>query len=389
MSIFILGAIALFLVLPFNRIGSSKTGASRFFGLFSKGKEAGFSTAEIKTLRQLAARTGMEHPGALFWSRVQFDGCIKALVRDLRSHRTFDTAENQAFLHRVFEVRKRIEVESRKKKLGITTSRNIEVLQPIQVVVSGAGVFQSKVLENGFNYMKIARPNSTALPINFEWKGKDIIVYFARKEDGNYAFESVVLEEFISEQESALESILTIKQNDVIQRTQFRVSMRAKTHRPAFLYPAGQAVETDGPEVISRVKCFLEDISDSGCAVAIGGTAPAGLKVVVQFALDNMPVSISGTVRASIFDAKNNSSILHIQADLLPQNVQNLIMCIVLGAIQDETDVVPFAITEPDEKPPPAKQVPAVRRHDAPRKQHTEDTPVPQNAQRLFSWDDV
>jgi hypothetical protein len=329
---------------PFQKIGVKDMSISSRVNFFSKGKDAGFSVGEIRILYHLAKMTGIDHPGMLFWSRVQLDTCIKTLIKDLRAKGITETPENQTFLNKLFELRKKLEIECPRNNQGITDSYNIEESQSLQVVISGAGIFKSRVIQNTNNYLLIRRPNSSILPVNFDWAGKTVIVYFSRKNDANYCFESSILEEHISENGGTL----SVKHNKNFQRTRYRNSMRAKTHRPAYLYPAES--ETETTEVISRIKCFLENISDSGCAVSVSGKAPVGFKVVIQFTLDNTPVSISGVVRACKYDGRVNRSILRIQSNIMPLSTKNLIMCVVLGAIEDEPDIVPFSASNIEQR---------------------------------------
>lgn len=328
----LLAAAAAVLFVPKNKDGKG-FGITARIAFFSKGRESGFGSGEISTLYSLAKRTDMGHPGALFWSRVQLDSCIKSVVAGMRDRGEMNTEENQLFLQKLFALRKKLELENPQKKLGIKTTLEIEKFQSLEVVLNGAGVFISKLLENTGEHLRIERPVSTVLPVTFAWPGKKVIVYFTRKEDAHYCFDSAVIDEFISDEAG---STLTIMHNPVMERMQYRTSMRAKTNRAAFLYPASKAEDAAAPEVVTRVKCSLVDISDTGCAVLVGGTAPEGYKVIVQFVIDNTSVSMGGTVRTVKYNEENNTSVLHIRAEMIPQHIQNLIMCVVLGAIEND-----------------------------------------------------
>lgn len=345
-GILIIGAIAFAVIFPKRRKWPSLS-ISKRIDFFSKGKEMGFSTSECRSLLQLAKKTNLAHPGALFWSRVQLDGCIHTWVRSLLISNKLDEEENQNFLAKLFELRKRIELDNKSKHKGLNDTYPMEVLQKLHVVTSGAGVFSSKLIENNKGFLRIERPDSSALPVNFEWKDKDLIVYFSRKDDAHYCFESKVIAEKIPSREVESVGTLQIAHSNKVERTQYRASVRAKTNRSAFLYPAGQAVAAGQSEVITRVKCILEDISETGLAVIAGGHTIPGISVVVQFTLNRKPVSISGTVRAVEFDEKKNTSRLHIQSDMMPRHIYNLVMCFVLGAIKDEDD----GIAPPDTNP--------------------------------------
>jgi c-di-GMP-binding flagellar brake protein YcgR len=336
LAVIVLGLIAA----PFLLSRRKKVKGEGFFArlqFYSKGKDSGFTGAEVKILHELARRTHVKHAGSLFWSRVQLDACIRALVAELRGKAEWKNDETQIFLAKIFELRKKLEIERPQNKAGLQSTRDIEKLQPLHVVISGAGVFTSKVLENTRACLHLQRPIGSALPASFVWEGKSVVVYFCRKEDAYYTFDSQILGERLSENDG---NTLSLTHAQALQRIQYRNSLRVDASRPAFLYPRGEMGNHEQPTVVSRIKCLLQNLSDTGCAVAVGGTAHEGLPLVVQFTLAGQPVSVSGVIRSVQYDQAKNISLLRIQYDLVPRDVKNLIMCVVLGALHDEPDIV-------------------------------------------------
>jgi hypothetical protein len=84
-------------------------------------------------------------------------------------------------------------------------------------------------------------------------------------------------------------------------------------------------------EVNPGLRCILEDISDTGCALTIGGRAPAGLRVKIQFAIEGDLISMPGVVRSSDYSEETNRSLLHIEADTLTLTMRNRILALVFG----------------------------------------------------------
>ena len=100
-------------------------------------------------------------------------------------------------------------------------------------------------------------------------------------------------------------------------------------------------------EAAPGLKCFLEDLSDTGCAVTVGGKAVEGIRVKVQFALDNIPVCITGTVRSTSFMEDINRTVLRIEAEPLPLKVKNHILSEVFGMLpDDDEDELPFRVLD-------------------------------------------
>jgi len=208
----------------------------------------------------------------------------------------------------------------------------------LRILVTGSGVFKSQIVKNISQYLTISRPTSNKLPGSFSWQGLKISVYFWREDDAGYVFDSEVLDEVFSKGIASLK----IAQSDTLFRTQKRKSIRVKLHKSAFLYLLANEDEVSKIEVNPGLKCFLEDLSDTGCAVTIGGKAVAGLRIKVQFALNNIPIVMSGTVRSVEYKEDINRSLLHIEADPLPIEIRNQILGEVFGMLPEEEDDLPF-----------------------------------------------
>jgi c-di-GMP-binding flagellar brake protein YcgR len=310
---------------------------------FSKGKEAGFSLKEIEMLRQLTIQCGIEPPHAIFESQTQLDKCIHSLVRSARMSGESDNRTTRDFLSKLYDYRQKIEVNKNRDQNKIAHSRQISEGQALRVLVVGTGVFNSHVVKNTGQYMTISRPVNDKGPVSLAWTGLKIAVYFWREDDAGYVFDSEVLDEVYSLGTPSLK----ITHGESLFRTQKRKSVRAKTNKAAFLY----LVPSDEPphklEAAPGLKCFLEDLSDTGCAVTVGGKAVEGLRVKVQFALNNIPVCITGTVRSTNYREDANRTVLRIEAEPLPIEIKNHILSEVFGMLpDDDEDELPFRVMD-------------------------------------------
>ena len=327
------------LTLVFSRQNKEKKNS--WVQFFAKGKDAGFSFKEIELLRRLAVKNALSDPSALFWSQNQLDMCIRNLVRSTRLAGGGDEAA-QSFLSKLYDYRKKIEMEKPRVKTGINNSRQMDEGQLLRVLLDGQGVFPSKVVKNIGQYLTIARPVSPKLPTSFSWTGLKISVYFWRDDDAGYVFDSDVQDEVFSKGTASLK----INHSENLLRTQKRRSIRVKTHRPAFLYILDSDEASYNVEMSPGLKCFIEDISDSGCAVLIGGKAAVGLRIKVQFILNNMPICISGTVRYLDYQEDANKSLLHTEADPMPIEIRNQILGEVFGMLPEDDDELPFRVLD-------------------------------------------
>jgi len=319
-------------------VSLTKKGKSGWIQFYAKGKDSGFSFKEIELLRKLAIKSNLEDPASLFWSQNQLDVCIRSFVRSIHISGGSDNQANQDFLAKLYDFRKKIEMEKPRIKNGISNSRQITDGQNLRILVTGSGVFKSQVVKNTSHYLAISRPTSARLPGTFSWQGLKISVYFWRDDDAGYVFDSEVLDEVFSKGISSLK----ISHGGSLFRTQKRKSVRVKLHKAAFLYPFVNDENPNKIEINPGLKCFLEDLSDTGCAVTIGGKANAGLRVKIQFALNNAPIIMVGTVRSVDYNDDLNRSLLHIEADPLPIEIRNQILGEVFGMLPEEEEDLPF-----------------------------------------------
>jgi len=325
----------LLLVLSFKDKG--KAGWVQFY---AKGKDAGFSLREIELLRQLSIKSKVEDPASLFWSQNQLDQCIRSFVKSLQFSGNGNSQENQEFLSKLYDFRKKIEMEKPRIKNGISNSRQMVDGQQLRVLVEGSGVFKSQVIKNTNSYLTISRPSNNKISGTFSWQGLKLSVYFWRSDDAGYVFDSDVLDEVFSKGIASLK----ISHSESLFRTQKRKSVRIKLHKAAFVYPLAGDSENNMIEAEPGVKCFLEDLSDTGCAVTIGGNAEAGLRLKVQFALSNAPVCMSGTVRSVQYRDELDRSTLHIEADPLPIEIRNMILGEVFCKLPEDEEELPFKV---------------------------------------------
>jgi len=330
-------AVSALLIFLLSITDQNKKGWVQFY---AKGKDSGFSFKEIELLKRLAVKSKLEDPTTLFFSQKQLETCIKALVKNLRLTGTENDKENQDFLSKLYEFRKKIEMEKPRIKNGISGSREISEGQNLRILVKSYGVYQSQVVKNSSGYLTISRPVNDKIPSTFSWMGMKISVYFWRDEDAGYVFDSEVQDEVFSKGIASLK----IAHADSLFRTQKRKTVRVKKHKAAFLYPVVNEEEIHKIEEKVGVKCFIEDLSDSGCCITIGGKAKPGLRVKAQFHLNNSVICMAGTVRMVEHKEESNRSKLHVEADPLPIEIRNQILGEVFGMLPEEEEELPFRL---------------------------------------------
>jgi c-di-GMP-binding flagellar brake protein YcgR len=319
-----------------------KEGGGNWVKFISTGKEAGFSFKEVEMLRQLTVQCNIEDPCTIFSSQEQLDQCIRAMVRNIKMSGESEEQGIQDFLSRLYDFRKKIESDNHSTAGGISNSRQMSNGQMLKILVSKGGVYRSQIVKNSSQFMTITRPISQRNAAPVSWQGTKISVYFWREEDAGYVFDSEVIDEVISSGISSLK----IAHSDSLFRTQKRRSTRIKMNKQAFLYLVKDNAPSYKLEIDPGLRCFLEDLSDTGCAVVVAGKTESGLRVKVQFALDNIPICISGIIRSTSFKADTNRSVLRIEADPMPMEIRNHILGQMFGKSSDDEDDLPFRVLE-------------------------------------------
>jgi c-di-GMP-binding flagellar brake protein YcgR len=316
-------AIAFLAVLSLVLLRRAGGGRFPWMQFYMRGREAGFVFREINLLRRVAVEAKLESPPMLFWSMKQLDRSIKGIIVKYRARSQEQDPEYNGLLSKLFELRKRVELDQPKYKLGIKSSRKLLPKQHLRVTLPGLGPFGSMIVEVLTRYMAVSYPQGPKLPEGFSWKNQKIGVYFWRAGDAGYFFQTKVLEDFFDKKYP----ILHILHSDNLIRAQKRNSIRVETDIPAELFPLktiDQANEI--PEEARGLRCRLADVSEGGAAILIGGKAKVGLPIKLQFTLGESPVVMCGVVKGVNFDQKKNRSLLHMQATTSSATIRNRIL---------------------------------------------------------------
>lgn len=306
---------------------------SSWLQFYARGKEAGFSLADINYLKGMAIELKVAEPMSIFWSERALDKVIKAVSARKKEEGTDKAPDTLAFMSKLYDFRKRVEFEHPRYKSGLKSTRNIGAGARFRVIVEGLGVFNSTLLSNSQKALIASVPSGRRLPEGFRWKGKRISVYFWRAEDAGYVFDSFVMEEAFD----GKVPVIQIGHTDTLLRTQKRRSVRAKSRISAFLYILRRIEGAyEKPERVPGMKCIIEDISEDGASVFIGGRAKPDMQIKLQFYIGELQVVMSGTVKAVEYDMEKNQSLIHMQAVPPSHRMKTIILSYVYNVYDEE-----------------------------------------------------
>jgi len=307
----------------------------------NRSREAGFTTKEAEVLRRLAVYSGFDEAISIFSNTDRFDTCIRLLIQETKVSDKADGYEPQDILVKMYNYRQKMEINGPMDRKAIANSLEIKNGQALKIFVEGIGVFKSQLVKNTNGYMTVSRPTNSSNASVKEWRGQKVSVYFWMEDDAGYVFDTDVTDVVYSL------GILSLKisHSFSLSRTQKRRSVRAKVNMPAFMYLVNEDEPYHQIESSPGLKCLLEDISDTGFAIAVGGKANSGLRVKIQFELNSVAICMSGTVRSAVYCKDTDRSVLHIESDPLPRDVRNQILGKVFGTSAEDDDL-PFRILD-------------------------------------------
>ncbi|MDY5917220.1 MAG: PilZ domain-containing protein [Treponema sp.] len=316
---------------------------------FITGIDAGFSMSDALLLWNVSQICELDEPTTLFFSLPALTKCMSQITNQASADNQIDSPKYQTLLSKLFAYRTKIQNESDNKK-GLTSTEILESGQRLRIILPGKGVFASKIINNGkMLIITIPKKNDIITISAEEWVGKVINVYFWRKGDAQYVFDTIVVQTGIY----LGKSTLYVKHSYNLTRTQKRRSVRAKCEIYADLF---FIKKSDNNEQIIESKngfrCLLQDISESGALIKIGGKGRENIKIKLQFSIQNKLIIMTGIVRKVEYNIEKNQSLLHFECTHIEQSMKNEILAYVYNMLPENEKEVLEAIrqTEDDSK---------------------------------------
>ncbi|MCI5830064.1 MAG: PilZ domain-containing protein [Spirochaetia bacterium] len=305
---------------------------------FAQGFDYGFKGKDISVLWQLAQECGIEEPMDLFVSENAVNRCIAMVIEKARKEGNENSYPVQTFLEKLYKFKTRVILDLDNKR-GLESTKSLESGQKLSIILKGHGVFYSHVINNG-------RELIISLPVQVnkvthkieqlpgdDWVNKTISVYFWRKNDAGYAFDTEVFGASTFRSELAL----FLKHSYKLDRTQKRQSIRVPCEIYGQMYIIKEEnVEYDKIETQDGYKCFLEDLSEDGAMIRIGGAGKSNVPIKIQFELNGALIVMFGIVRAVEFNQSLNQSRLHFECTHIDQAMKNSVLSYVYNVMPEE-----------------------------------------------------
>ncbi|MBQ0039680.1 MAG: PilZ domain-containing protein [Treponema sp.] len=315
---------------------------------FAQGFDYGFHRKDISVLWKLAQECDIEEPLDLYVSENAVNKCIAMVIEKARAAGEVNSYPVQMFLDKLYRFKTRVVLDLDNKR-GLESTKSLAIGQKLSIILKGRGVFYSHVINNG-------RELIITLPVQVnkqtrkieqlpgeEWENKSISVYFWRKDDAGYAFDTEVFGSGVFRSDNAL----YLKHSYKLDRTQKRQSIRVSCEIYGEMFVIkDENVEYDKVETEPGYKCLLEDISEDGAMIRIGGMGKNNVPIKIQFEINGALIVMFGVIRAVEYNEKLNQSRLHFECTHIDQGMRNTILTYVYNVIPNEQKEINEAIAQ-------------------------------------------
>ena len=310
---------------------------------FTVGLDSKFHLNEIFLLWRLAKECDLDNPLSLYISVPSLNKCISMIITNSRKKGTEKSFKTQDFLGRLYKFRTKIALDTDGKK-GLDDTRSLEKGQRLRIILKGKGVFLAKILNNGHELViSVPRQNNMIKIPGDDWVGKNISIYLWRKGDASYVFDSLVFNAGLFTGEPCL----YIQHTDKLLRAQKRQSVRCDCKIYAQMYMIkSEVVDYNVVENEPGYRCLLEDISEDGAMIRIGGQGKTDVQIKLQFTLNETFIMMYGIIRAVEFNPTLKQSRLHFECVHIEPTMKNAILSYVYKVIPEEEKEINEAIEQ-------------------------------------------
>lgn len=309
---------------------------SDFIKFFSTGLDSGFKIKEIYLLYQAASFANIPEPVSLFLSVPALNNCIAFILKDAQDRHLENDPKILKFVEKLYNYRTKVELDP-KNSHSMKSTKSLKTGQKIRIVLKGFGVFSSKVVNSGRDLViTLPLQKNVILLSATEWVGKSVSVYLQRAGDAGYVFDTIVKDAGAFNGAS----VLQLEHTEKLIRSQKRKSVRCSCNIIGQLYIVNsETMSQTAIETSSGLKCLIEDLSEDGALIRIGGKGQKNIKIKIQFQLGEEYIVMFGVVRAVEYNQNSNQSRLHFECVTLPQKMKNEILTYVYNVIpQEEKD---------------------------------------------------
>lgn len=314
---------------------------------FTGGLDQRFILSELFMLWKVTRICELEEPAAIYWSVPVLLKCISTIKSKSDSSACPDPEEYRRLLTALYTFRTKLEKLKDDKK-GLDSTRALSEKQSLRVILPGIGVFFSEIVNNARELIiKMPMQKNCITVEGKHWVGKNISVFLWRQHDAMYSFDTVV-------QKSGMflgKPVLFIEHSSNLIRSQKRNAIRAQCKIYGDLYILkDKVIDYNAVESVPGYRCLIEDISENGALIKIGGKGMPNVRIRLQFKLDDKLIDMFGIVHNVEFDEESNQSKLHFECIHTEPEMRNIILAYVYNILTESEKEIfdALSLTESD-----------------------------------------
>ncbi|MCF0241190.1 MAG: PilZ domain-containing protein [Treponema sp.] len=302
------------------------------FRFIITGLDSKFNISEINMLWQVAKICNIKDPNTLYYSLPVLTRCMTQINNQAVKDGSDKSQKMQNLMGKLFNFRTKVQNESDEKK-GLESTLELDKGQRLRIILPGKGVFISEIVNNGRDITISMPKQKNLIPVPAEdWLNKTVNVYLWRNGDARYVFDTTVLAHGIFLGKLCLH----LKHSSQLLRTQKRQAVRAPCNINANLYiQHGDTINYNSVETAQGYRCLLEDISEKGALIRIGGKGQPNMKIKLQFTINNKLILMFGIVRGVEYNADINQTRLHFDCIHIEQQMRNDILSYVYNLLPE------------------------------------------------------
>jgi len=310
------------------------------------GLDAGFSISDVILLWKVANMCELEEQTSVYFSLPALTKCMTQISNDNDPE---NPDKNQKIMTKLFNYRTKLQNESDERR-GLQSTKSLDKGQRLRIILPGKGVFASEIMNNGSQMIITIPKQHDMIPVTAEeWVNKVVSVYLWRKGDARYVFDSVITQSGLFIGKPAL----YLKHSNELTRTQKRKTVRAKCEIYGDLYIIRKpTVDYTAVETQNGYKCLIEDISESGALIRIGGKGAENVQIKLQYTIQNMLIVMFGVIRTVEYNEAENQSLLHFECIHIEEAMKNEILKYVYQILPEAEKEILEALEQTDQDNP-------------------------------------
>ena len=170
---------------------------------------------------------------------------------------------------------------------------------------------------------------------------------------------------------------LYLRHTEKLLRTQKRQSVRTQCKIYASLFIIkDRVIDYNEVETKPGYRCLIEDISESGAMVRIGGKGVPNIQMKLQFNIEGKLIIMFGIVRTVEYNKTINQSRLHFECVHIEPSMKNEILSFVYNILPENEKEIFDAISlttedEKNEKSDSEEEIPADEHLTSAAEEHT------------------